>query len=93
MDDLAETEPTTNGSMPKDADELTPAAAPASLADPDDPALSTLVRADGRRRRRTALLVIVAAVLAGAAGMWIGSRIQSPAVFHCWRVTRRLGPA
>jgi peptidoglycan hydrolase-like protein with peptidoglycan-binding domain len=35
--------------------------------------------ADGRRRRRVALAVLLAAVLAGGAGMWIGSRIESPA--------------
>jgi hypothetical protein len=79
MDDLAETEPTTNGSVPSDTVETAPAPASAPLAGPDDPTLSTVVRADGRRRRRTAVLVLVAAVLAGAAGMWIGSRIQSPA--------------
>lgn len=95
MDDLAETEPTTNepstGDPVDGAPVLDDAAAtdpgatdpppppPASVAAPDEPALSTLAGADGRRRRRTAVLVILAAVLAGAAGMWIGSRIQSPA--------------
>ncbi len=45
----------------------------------DDSSYRDLTGADGRRRRRTALAVIAAAVLAGAAGMWIGSRIESPA--------------
>lgn len=47
----------------------------------DAEALDTpeLRRADGRRRRRTAIAIVVVALLAGAAGMLIGSRIQSPA--------------
>ncbi|HWL43395.1 MAG TPA: peptidoglycan-binding domain-containing protein [Ilumatobacter sp.] len=35
--------------------------------------------ADGRRRRRTALAVLIAAVAAGGAGMYVGTRIESPA--------------
>ena len=94
MDELAETDPTSvepapdadissNGepAFPADtaladvpAPEAPPAAAPA-----DDSAYRTMAGADGSRRRRTALGVIIAALLAGAAGMWIGSRIESPA--------------
>ena len=47
--------------------------------DGDEAAYRHLTGADGRRRRRAALAVIAAAVLAGAAGMWIGSQIESPA--------------
>src|SRR5262245_1323854 len=57
-----------------DADVAQPVARPV-----EPPAPPNLVSADGRRRRRTALAVLIAAILTGAAGMWIGSRIESPA--------------
>ena len=50
-----------------------------SPADPVPPGYGNVEVADGRRRRRVALAVLIAAVLAGAAGMWIGSQIESPA--------------
>jgi peptidoglycan hydrolase-like protein with peptidoglycan-binding domain len=75
MDEPAEIEPTTNDPVPSG-----PVSTPAPIAHPgSEAAVAGLLRADGRRRRRTAVLVIVAAILAGAAGMWIGTRIESPA--------------
>ena len=55
---------------------LTPVPSVAALV---PPGYGNVALADGRRRRRVALAVLIAAVLAGAAGMWIGSRIESPA--------------
>ncbi|HZB42896.1 MAG TPA: peptidoglycan-binding domain-containing protein, partial [Ilumatobacter sp.] len=81
MDDLADTAPT-NGPPADASDAISPevGARPAAAAsEGGEPVPGNLVRADGRRRRRTALLVIAAAALTGAAGMWIGTRIQSPA--------------
>jgi peptidoglycan hydrolase-like protein with peptidoglycan-binding domain len=56
--------------------ELAPAVAPVPI---DTSAYPGLAVADGRRRRRTALAVVLAAAAAGAAGMWVGTQIESPA--------------
>lgn len=61
------------------ADIETPLMPLPSPAAPVPPGYGNVELADGRRRRRVALAVLVAAVLAGAAGMWIGSQIESPA--------------
>jgi multidrug efflux pump subunit AcrA (membrane-fusion protein) len=83
MDDLADTDPTT---AEPDSDVTTNGEL---VAQPTgDAEYRDLAGADGRRRRRTALAVVGAALLAGGAGMWIGSRIESPAD----RAARREAP-
>jgi peptidoglycan hydrolase-like protein with peptidoglycan-binding domain len=57
-----------------DESQVAPEIAPVTVLPPE------LGRAnDGSRRRRTALAVLAAAALAGAGGMYVGNRIQSPA--------------
>lgn len=61
---------------PADGDTVTDATDDLAV---DDALYAGVSGADGRRRRRTALAVLAAAILAGGAGLLIGSRIESPA--------------
>ena len=69
------------GDVPGDETPVAPLAVMATSAAPPIEPMSYpgLAAADGRRRRRTAVAVIVAALAAGGAGMFVGTRIQSPA--------------